>query len=445
MAKKRDNYQCIECGAEYGKWMGKCTACNTWNTIEKVTDKNNITRKKRPEVEIIDLYNIEDSALKRLDCGIKEFNQVCGGGIVPGSVILIGGEPGIGKSTIALQIANNITSIYISGEESPLQIKERAKRLQISNDKIKLSTCMCVEDIVQLAEAHKPQCLIIDSIQTIFTEEVSGSRGSVSQLRESTAQLIQMAKTENISVLLIGHITKEGSIAGPKVLEHLVDTVLYFEGDFSKDFRILRSFKNRFGSVNELGLFRMTAAGLEEVKEKNEVFLNSFSVNTPGSAISAAREGTRTILFEVQSLVSFTNFSNPRRMADGIDYNRLIILAAVLEKHSGLKLNSFDIFANVSGGFHINETAADLAIAVAIASSLKNKAVPSEFGFLGEISLSGEIRPVHQIENRLKEFSNAEFKRIFLPAGNKSHKITNVFSGEVFYVKHISEVFDFVF
>ncbi len=254
-----------------------------------------------------------------------------------------------------------------------------------------------------------------------------------------------MAKTNNIAIILIGHITKDGAIAGPKILEHLVDTVLYFEGDFSKDFRMLRSFKNRFGSINELGLFRMTAQGLLEVKEKNQVFIKNFASHAPGSAVSAAREGTRTILFEVQSLVSFTNFSNPRRMADGIDYNRLIILAAVLEKHAGLKLNSFDIFANVSGGFKISETAADLAIAVAIASSLKNVAVPSQYGFLGEISLSGEIRPINQIETRLKEFANADFSKLFIAAANEAAKLKHDFKGEIIAVKNISQVLSIVF
>ncbi len=329
-------------------------------------------------------------------------------------MVLVGGDPGIGKSTLALQISGAFPTLYVSGEESPGQIRHRADRLGVNAANIEISTAVSPEDIAALMESRRPRCVIVDSIQTLRSQDLPGTAGAPGQIRASAAKIIEAAKQVSIPVILIGHITKDGLIAGPKVLEHMVDTVLYFEGDFNRDYRILRSFKNRYGSVNEIGLFRMTSRGLEEIRDRNSIFLNPFESNAPGNAVSAAIEGSRTILFEVQSLVSATSYSNPRRMSDGFDYNRIILITAVLEKHAALKLGTFDVFINVAGGFTINETSADLAVAAAIASSLRNMPVPSDTGFLGEISLSGEVRPVSQCRRRVQEFGRSGFKRIFV-------------------------------
>ncbi|HNX25667.1 MAG TPA: DNA repair protein RadA, partial [Spirochaetota bacterium] len=393
MAKKTDFYFCTACGADYSKWNGRCTSCGEWNTIAEKTEAASSGRRLREAPTAVLLSTVDKEKTLRGKSGITEFDLVCGGGVVPGSVILLGGEPGIGKSTLALQISEKLNALYISGEESPVQIRQRGERLSIDMSRIHISVNNEVDDIIELAESIVPRCLIIDSIQTIFSAEIPGIIGSVSQVRESASRLVDFAKKKGIPVILVGHITKDGNIAGPKLLEHIVDTVLYFEGDFSKDYRVLRAFKNRYGSVNELGLFRMTESGLEEVVDKNKIFLNPFLSAAPGNAVSAAVEGSRTILFEVQALVTFSSFSNPRRLSDGFDMNRLIIICAVLEKHAGLKLSNFDVFINVSGGFNINETAGDLAVAAAIASSLKEKRVEDGAGFIGEVSLSGDIRP----------------------------------------------------
>jgi DNA repair protein RadA/Sms len=412
MAKQKKLFVCGTCGSEYPKWMGKCTHCNSWNTIEEAKPQS--TTKRAKEYNVVSLADIRTDAVSRLYTGLQEFNLVCGGGIVPGSVVLIGGEPGIGKSTMALQIAHSFRTLYISGEESPHQIKHRAERLSVQMDKILISTNTVVEDIKEIILTHKPECVFVDSIQTVSSADIPGPVGSVAQIRESAAVLTEVAKKLHIPLILIGHITKEGTIAGPKILEHIVDTVLYFEGDFTKEFRILRAFKNRFGSVNEIGLFRMTAEGLSEVQDKNSLFLNPYNAQAPGNAISTALEGSRTILFEVQSLVTLSSFSNPRRMSDGFDINRLLLLAAVLEKHAGMKLANHDLFINVAGGFQIQETAADLAVAMSIVSSLKNVPITQRIGFLGEISLSGEIRPVAQVERRVQECVRNTYNSIML-------------------------------
>ena len=339
MAKKNDYYICTECGTAFSKWAGQCRECSQWNTIVESYNPNTSLVNEKPEA--VSLSSVELKQADRIYTDIDEFNLVCGGGIVPGSLILIGGEPGIGKSTIALQISGFFNTLYISGEESPQQIRQRAERINIDIGKIKISTSTDINSIISLAVSETPGCIIIDSIQTLRSSEIPGVAGSVSQIRETASKLALLSKKIGITIVIIGHITKDGTIAGPKVLEHLVDTVLYFEGDFSKEFRILRSFKNRYGSVNELGLFRMTEKGLLEVKEKNRMFLNNFSTTAPGNAVSASAEGSRSILFEVQALVTFSTFPNPRRMADGLDINRLIIITAVLERHTGIKLNSF--------------------------------------------------------------------------------------------------------
>ncbi|HPS57941.1 MAG TPA: DNA repair protein RadA [Spirochaetota bacterium] len=442
MARKKNYFVCSACGADYSKWNGRCEACGEWNTIVERTEE---PHHKKPQASAVLLSSVEMKDLSRRMTGIGEFDLVCGGGIVPGSVILLGGEPGIGKSTLALQVSERMGSLYISGEESPVQIRQRAERLGINLSSMHISVDNDVEDIIALAGKMKPGCLIVDSIQTVYNADIAGITGSVSQVRESASRLADFAKKSHIPVVLIGHITKDGSIAGPKLLEHIVDTVLYFEGDFARDFRVLRAFKNRYGSVNELGLFSMTESGLREVKDKNRIFLNPFRSVSPGNAVSAAIEGSRTILFEVQSLVTFSSFSNPRRMTDGFDINRLLIISAVLEKHAGLKLSTFDIFLNVSGGFNINETAADLAVAMAVASSLKEKPIDEGAGFIGEISLSGELRPVSQVEKRVQEFRYSGFKRIYMSQGDLDRVKSSGFEGEYIGLKTVRDVMDRVF
>ncbi len=437
MARNKKYFVCSSCGTDFPKWQGKCTACGEWNTI--VEAEQSAPAQAGPSGDVISLGSIAFSPVHRIMTGIGEFNLVCGGGVVPGSVILIGGEPGIGKSTLALQVAGYFKTLYISGEESPAQIRLRADRIGCPTEGIRLSTSCGVEQIIALAETEKPQCLIVDSIQTLYSSEIPGLKGSVSQIRESASRLAEAAKRLNAVLILIGHITKEGAIAGPKLLEHLVDTVLYFEGNFSRDYRVLRAFKNRFGSVNEIGLFRMEERGLAEVTDKNKIFLNPYLSQAPGNSVSAAVEGSRIILFEVQSLVTSSAFPNPRRMADGFDLNRLILITAVLEKHAGLRLAAFDVFINVSGGFQINDTAADLAVAVSIASSFKNRAVPHGVGILGEISLSGEIRPVSLCGRRIQEFRHSGFDTLILPEAVVGEAKTAGFEGAIIGIRTIQD------
>ncbi len=441
MAKKGPSFICTSCQFELTKWLGKCPGCNEWNTIAPFEIKSTKVKK---ETALVPLSTIKYDELSRIETSIKEFNLVCGGGIVPGSVILLSGEPGIGKSTLALQVASSLNSLYISGEETPIQLRHRAERIGVNTENILVSSNTDIDDISNLIKSKKHGCIIVDSVQTLYNSEIPGPVGSVTQIKESTSRLIEIAKSTEVPVILIGHITKEGSIAGPKILEHLVDTVLYFEGDFFKEYRVVRAFKNRFGSVNEIGLFNMTNKGLVEVQDKNSLFMNSLSSKSPGSAISAAVEGSRTILFEVQSLVTVTNFTNPRRMSDGFDYNRLILLTAVLEKHGYLKLSTYDVFINVAGGFQINETSADLAVAMSIVSSLKDKPIASDIGFIGEISLSGEIRPVSQCSRRMSEFSRSGFSKVVL-SKNDSKDAAGAFKGEVIEVNNIFEVIDYIF
>ena len=443
MAKDKTRYVCASCAFESPKWLGRCPSCGEWNSLSEAVPKT-VQARKVPAPAIL-LSSISGEAEKRIDSSITEFNLVCGGGIVPGSVILIGGDPGVGKSTLALQIAQGFRSLYISGEESPGQLKKRAARLGAGIDRMLVSTATDVDEIITLARAEKPVLLFVDSIQTIITSEMAGIAGSVSQIRECASRLSDYARESNVPVVLVGHITKDGTIAGPKVLEHMVDTVLYFEGDFTRDLRILRAFKNRYGSVNEVGLFRMTREGLSEVRDRNRVFLNSVTEPSPGCAVSAALEGSRILLFEVQSLVAFTSFSNPRRMADGLDINRLLIIIAVLEKHGGLKLGSFDVFINVSGGFHITETAADLSVAAAIASSASGIAIPPRTGFVGEIALTGDVRPVLQSGRRAGEFGISGFDNLFVAEGDAEDIKNAGFSGKVTSVKTVSGMLGILF
>ncbi len=444
MAKQKTLYICTSCGSDYPKWSGQCPSCGQWNTLLQETRKPSSTG-STPRAEKKPLSEISGSEHKRVRTGISEFDLICGGGIVPGSVLLIGGEPGIGKSTIALQVIDRLGGLYVSGEESPAQIRSRAERLGLSMKDIDITVSTSLDSLLALMEKDTPSYLVIDSIQTLTSGDIPSSAGSVSQIRDCASRLSDFAKARGLTVFLVGHITKEGTIAGPKVLEHLVDTVLYFEGDFNRDYRILRAFKNRYGSVNEIGLFRMTGQGLEEVEERSSLFLNPYDGDSPGHAVSSVIEGSRSLLVEVQSLVNFTSFPNPRRMSDGIDLNRVIILAAVLEKHAGVKLSSFDIFINIAGGLQIHETAADLAVAVAITSSLKNLPVPEGTGLLGEISLSGEVRPVSQVNRRLQEFRHAGFKRVIISEGDLQTAKSSAFQGELSAVRTIGQTLDLLF
>ncbi|MCX7678975.1 MAG: DNA repair protein RadA [Spirochaetes bacterium] len=433
MGKKTEIYVCSLCGAKMPRWHGKCPECAEWNTIQKQQ------RCSSSQPLLQRLSEVQVDGPVRILTGIAEFDVVCGGGLVPGSVVLLGGEPGIGKSTLALQIAGLVPTLYVTGEESPSQIRFRADRLGINTDRIHISIAMNPQDIIAFMEKEKPQLLIVDSVQTLYTPEYPASAGTPTQIRESAAALIDAAKKQSFCAILIGHITKDGFIAGPKILEHMVDTVLYFEGDFSRDFRILRSFKNRFGSINEIGLFRMGSKGLEEMRNKNDLFLNSSPSFAPGSAITATIEGSRVIVFEVQSLVTPTNYSNPRRMADGFDYNRVMLITAVLEKHASFALGNFDIFINVAGGFVVRDTSADLAVAMAIASSLKNVSLPSHAAFLGEISLSGEIRPVAQCARRIMELGRAGFSTVCVAERDYDEAKRAQYNGEIIPLDRIEK------
>ncbi len=442
MAKKQKTiYICTACGAEHPRWMGRCPACGEWNTVEEdIIEKSATSRTTAaPSPSSRPLAEIEPDEHRRVLTGMHEFNLLCGGGMVPGSVILMGGEPGIGKSTLALQLAQSFSTLYCSGEESPQQIRQRADRIGIDCNAITASPATILEDIEELIKSDEPGFVIIDSVQTLASRELASPAGSVSQIRHATSRLAEIARHTAIPFLLIGHITKEGSIAGPKLLEHLVDTVLYFEGDFTREYRMLRAFKNRYGSVNEIALFEMTRQGLIEINDKSRLFMNPSMAAAPGNAISAAVEGSRTVLFEVQSLVTATGFTNPRRMADGFDLNRLILLIAVLEKHAGLGLASFDVFVNVAGGFRVNDTASDLAVACAVASSLKNMPIDHHTGFLGEISLSGEVRPVTQSSRRIQEFSRSGFTRLLLPCADATEAEKSGYDGEIIAVNGIAD------
>ncbi len=453
MAKTKSVYVCQNCGAEAAKWVGKCPACGEWNTyVEEIVrqDKQPAhaigllpTEKAKPQR----LQEVETSEETRDDTGNNEFNRVLGGGIVPGSLTLIGGEPGIGKSTLVLQIVLNIKgkrTLYVSGEESTKQLRLRADRLAIpENNDCYIVSETSLENIFVHIKNVNPDLVIIDSIQTISTELVESSPGSVSQVRECSAQILKFAKESGIPVLLIGHINKEGNIAGPKVLEHIVDTVLQFEGDQHYMYRILRSIKNRFGSTAELGIFEMRQNGLREVSNPSELLLSNNHEGLSGTAIGAAIEGVRPFLIEAQSLVSTAAYGTPQRSATGFDIRRLNMLLAVLEKRVGFKLAQKDVYLNIAGGLRINDPAIDLAIICAILSSNMDIAIDSQTCLAGEVGLSGEIRPVNRIEQRISEAEKLGFKRIIIP----EYKNLDIRSRsiEVCYARKVEEAFKILF
>lgn len=422
MAKKTTAFFCSECGYESAKWLGQCPSCREWNTFveEPVTKTGRavrITNAKKPSL----LKDISTKEEARMTTGFGELDRVLGGGIVRGSLTLIGGDPGIGKSTILLQVCKNLSDqgrkvLYISGEESLKQIKIRADRIGQFNDNIRLFCETDLELIEQTLRDEKPDVAVIDSIQTIYNSDVSSAPGSVSQVRESTNILMQTAKTENISIFVVGHVTKEGVVAGPRVLEHMVDTVLYFEGDRHASYRILRGVKNRFGSTNEIGVFEMCQNGLQEVKNPSEYMLNGRPEDASGSVVACTIEGTRPILAEIQALVCRTNFGMPRRTAAGTDYNRVNLLMAVLEKRLGFHMGEFDAYVNVAGGIKINEPALDLGIVMAIISSYRDLPIDEKTIVFGEVGLSGEVRAVNMAERRVAEAVKLGFTRCIMPA-----------------------------
>jgi len=429
MAKPVTKYICQNCGYSSLRWLGKCPECDSWNTIaEEIihTDKHKLKTKSSDilSAKLTNLSKVADINItedKRIVSTIEELDRVLGGGIVPGSVVLVGGDPGIGKSTLMMQLSDKIkknTILYVSGEESQKQIKLRCERLGFAHDEFYILSETSLEIIAAVVDKLKPDIVIIDSIQTIYRNELESSPGSVSQLRESTAAVIQIAKAKNISFFLIGHITKEGFIAGPKVLEHMVDTVLQFEGERTHSYRVLRAIKNRFGSTNEIGIFEMTGTGLVEVRNPSEVFLSQRSKGISGSTVSASMEGTRPILIEVQALVSSSGYSVPQRTATGFDYKRLAILIAVLEKKIGIHLSKFDVFINIAGGIKIDEPSIDLAAAISICSSFKDTSIDADMLILGEIGLSGEIRGISFAERRIQEAIKLGFKKVLLPKSN---------------------------
>lgn len=425
MAKgKTTVYFCQNCGYESAKWMGQCPGCREWNTfVEELIDKKNVGKGKIPESETakaVPLSQIEMTQDKRISTEIKELDRVLGGGIVQGSLVLVGGDPGIGKSTLLLQVCRNLADqgtevLYISGEESLQQIKIRAERIGTFRDSLSL-LCETNLDVIQkVIDREKPKVVVIDSIQTMYNEAVASAPGSVSQVREATGILMQIAKGMGISIFIVGHVTKEGVVAGPRVLEHMVDTVLYFEGDRHAAYRILRGVKNRFGSTNEIGVFEMRQDGLTEVENPSEFMLSGKPQGASGSVVACSMEGTRPILLEVQALVCHSNFGIPRRTAAGTDFNRVNLLMAVLEKRLGLQLGNCDAYVNIAGGIRMNEPAIDLGIVLALVSSYKDKAIDEKTICFGEVGLSGEVRAVSMAEQRVLEAKKLGFEVCILP------------------------------
>jgi len=422
MAKMHIKYICTNCSYQSLQWVGKCPTCGEWNTMseEIVETKKKIAKAIEDKVEVRKLDSSIENNGKRIKTNITEFDRVLGGGLIPGSAVLIGGDPGIGKSTLVMQAGSSINGniLYVSGEESFNQMNMRAKRLKVKMDGFFVLTETNVDLVISAIEKSNPQVVIIDSIQTMFIPDLDNTPGTVTQIRECTTTLMHAAKKFDCAIIFVGHVTKEGYIAGPKVLEHIVDTVLQFEGEKNHAYRILRAQKNRFGSTNELGIFEMYEEGLMEVENPSEIFLGERGNDITGSVVTSSMEGTRPLLLEVQALVTPSNFGNPQRVATGFDYRRLSILLAVLEKRAGLQLSSHNVFLNMAGGFRIYEPAVDLAVCVAIASSLLNKPVKNDLVVIGEVGLGGEIRSIGNIDKRIQETNKLGFNSILIPTTN---------------------------
>lgn len=444
MVKIKSQYTCNDCGSLSPKWTGQCTDCGAWNSMTEVAITTPGTGRWQgyagvQEAVFTSLPQIEATTARRVSTGLSELDQVLGGGVVEGSVVLIGGDPGIGKSTLLLQALANLPdpseALYVTGEESLQQVSLRAQRLGVGKMPLKLLAETQVETIIALATNHKPRMMVIDSVQTIFTQTVQSAPGSVSQVRESAAQLVRFAKQSGISLYLVGHVNKDGAIAGPRVLEHMVDTVLYFEGEKDSRFRMVRAIKNRFGSVNELGIFAMTDKGLRGVNNPSAIFLSRNPVPSPGTVVMVTWEGTRPLLIEIQALVDDSH-GIPRRVTVGYDHNRLALLLAVLNRHGGITMHQMDVFLNVVGGVRISETGADLAILMAVLSSYRNTAMDNTTAFFGEIGLSGELRPVQGGQERILEAAKHGFKRIIVPKQNAPRKTEGI---EVVAVNSLNE------
>jgi len=453
MAKgKVSVFFCQNCGYESAKWMGQCPACKEWNSfVEERVEKGKTASVKRAEVsdaKALPLSEITLTDEERMSTHSRELDRVLGGGIVKGSLVLVGGDPGIGKSTLLLQVCrdlskDNVRMLYISGEESQQQIKLRANRMGDFGDSLAILCETSLDIISEVIRKEKPQIVVIDSIQTMYNEEVSSAPGSVSQVRESTNVLMQLAKGLGITIFVVGHVTKEGVVAGPRVLEHMVDTVLYFEGDRYASYRILRGVKNRFGSTNEIGVFEMAGDGLREVLNPSEYMLEGKPKGASGSVVACSMEGTRPILMEIQALVSRSNFGMPRRTAAGCDYNRVNLLMAVLEKRMGLHLGDYDAYVNIAGGIRMNEPAIDLGLVLAIASSYKERPVPEDYICFGEVGLSGEVRGVNMVEQRIKEAAKLGFHTCILPKVSMKGlpKISDV---QLIGVENVKEAVDLI-
>ena len=443
-------YVCNDCGAEFSRWQGQCSACKAWNTISEVrliSASNSIKNDRfsgyagetRAKIQTLSEISLQETP--RFTSGFKELDRVLGGGIVPGSAILIGGHPGAGKSTLLLQVmcelAKNMTALYVTGEESLQQVAMRANRLNLPTDKLNMLSETSVEQICNLADQLKPQIIVVDSIQVMHLSDIQSSPGSVAQVRECASFLTRYAKTRQVAIIMVGHVTKDGTLAGPKVLEHAIDCSLLLEGEADSRFRTLRSHKNRFGAVNELGVFGMTEQGLREVKNPSAIFLSRGDEQTPGSSVMVLWEGTRPLLVEIQALVDHSMLANPRRVAVGLEQNRLALLLAVLHRHGGLQMSDQDVFVNVVGGVKVGETGADLALLLALISSFRNRPLPQDLVVFGEVGLAGEIRPVTSGQERISEAAKHGFKRAIVPFANKPK--SSVENMEVFTVKKLAD------
>lgn len=434
MAKAKTIYSCTECGAQFPKWTGQCQDCGAWNTLEEEAAPQKIAAAGgakaarfegfAPKAKVQKLPQVSVKGTPRFGTGLQELDRVLGGGLVPGSVILLGGDPGIGKSTLILQslalLSAQKQTLYVTGEESAEQVALRAKRLGVENTDLNLLADNQLESILEIAIEYKPEVLVMDSIQTLYTETLQSAPGSVAQVRETASRLVRFGKQTGTIVILVGHVTKEGALAGPRVLEHMVDTVLYFEGEQNSTFRLIRAIKNRFGAVNEIGVFAMTDTGLKEVTNPSAMFISRTQEDATGSVVLVSQEGTRPLLVEVQSLVDQSSLANPRRVTVGLDNQRLAMLLAVVNRHAGFSLYDQDVFVNVIGGVKVHEPAADLAILLSVLSSFKNRRLDTDLAVFGEVGLTGEIRPVQRGLDRVKEVEKLGFSRLIMPKGNQS-------------------------
>ena len=445
--KQKTLFYCTECGNECSKWAGKCPACGAWNSIvEQPTTATKKSGTRSPaafsQKKASPITALDPTDEIRFSTGMGELDRVLGGGAVKGSLVLVGGAPGIGKSTLMLQICSKLCEfskvLYVSGEESPHQLKLRAKRLQVESDQLYVISETSLADVIEIVHTEQPDILIVDSIQTLYSEETESTAGSVSQVKSCTMSLMQLAKGEGITIFVIGHVNKEGSIAGPKVLEHMVDCVLYFEGDQHTSYRILRAAKNRFGATNEIGVFEMQDIGLTEVPNPSEMLLSERPEDAPGTCVTCVMEGARPVLAEIQALVVPTSYGTPRRTTNGFDHNRAAMLMAVLEKRGGIKMSSCDAYLNIIGGLMLDEPAADLAAAIAVASSYLDRPIPPELVAIGEVGLTGELRSVNQLEQRLSEAQRLGFKKCLIPV-RRAKDLRDRYSLELIPVQNIGE------